>query len=155
MGHGGAYSLEMVVLTCFINFYFINSLLQTLQHTIHCWPWIQATGKWTSPGRLSVEWIHRVTLSKQISNTWNIHNFRSNRIHAQGYFFLNLWLYIKKRERGKKNMFMQDESVHSCHSKMKCCINLAVRKSQKQKACWQKLSSLEILYIHSFLLILL
>lgn len=26
MGHGGAYSPEMVALTCFINFYFINSL---------------------------------------------------------------------------------------------------------------------------------
>lgn len=30
MGHGGAHSPEMVVLTCFINFYFINSLLQSL-----------------------------------------------------------------------------------------------------------------------------
>lgn len=28
MGHRGAYSPGMVVLTCFINFYFINSLLQ-------------------------------------------------------------------------------------------------------------------------------
>lgn len=29
MGHGGAHSLEMVALTCFINFHFINSLLQS------------------------------------------------------------------------------------------------------------------------------
>lgn len=29
MGHGGAHSLDMVPLTCFINFHFINSLLQS------------------------------------------------------------------------------------------------------------------------------
>lgn len=29
MGHGGAHSLEMAALTCFINFHFINSLLQS------------------------------------------------------------------------------------------------------------------------------
>lgn len=29
MGHGGAHGLEMAALTCFINFHFINSLLQS------------------------------------------------------------------------------------------------------------------------------
>lgn len=29
MRHGGAHSLEMAALTCFINFHFINSLLQS------------------------------------------------------------------------------------------------------------------------------
>lgn len=29
MGHGGAHRLEMAALTCFINFHFINSLLQS------------------------------------------------------------------------------------------------------------------------------
>lgn len=95
MGHGRTYSLEMVVLTCFINFYFINSLLQTLQRTIHCWPWIQATGERTSLGRLSVEWIHWVTLSKQISNTWNIHNLTSIHIHAPGHLFQTCGFALK------------------------------------------------------------
>lgn len=38
MGHGGAHRLEMAALTCFINFHFINSLLQSFntQFSLQC-----------------------------------------------------------------------------------------------------------------------